>query len=746
MKCRWSLKEHNEGASLIAVLTSILFVMTIAAIVLNVTVTNIRMRAVEEAEKRSFYSAEQVMDELSVNLNNAASKAMQEAYTGILTNYSNLIEDGRDLQAEFTRSYMGNLTELFWDQVHETRKDQKIKTRYNSNDEVEELVYVWGYYNQSLVSNQMPEGTEDFFVSSDSEAFFSADYVEGLFTLHNVKIDYVDKQGYAAAISTDMVFHTPVMNFEGSYKVMNYMKFSLISDTQIGIFGSGNVNVNGSVYAGPYGIQVYDSTASFKGGDIVTRGDIEVTSGSNAVFGDTGSRIWVENIVTSGDGEASKLVMDGNIYVADDLSLNGRDSTVELNGNYYGYNFLEKYDGSATSSTMGAQFSSAIVINGQNCHLDMSGLDYLLLAGRTYLSRGNSIHDVVLGESLSVRTNQLAYYIPEQFLDIDENNKDIVSFTATGAVEYSQYAGVSNIMSYLDATTPIAVYLYRLNNGLARRYYLNFADEQKANDFFTRYWSANSDRMNNYGNSFADAIILSDSLLYTLKGDLLTREEGTDFVQQHVEITPELWNSKEDNASTGTEGIYYTYANQLAINYKSLQTYLEDYSKDVNSTNVRFYNGDEIDKSVQPLLDQLIDWSKIHAGNETIYEYTNYEINKTGTDELLIVVTDNADDLPYTIKEGWQKGIIIATGDVNVELDFTGIIIARGKINMSSTANVTVNSDELMVAQMFADDSQSGSPKFAHLFKDYGTLNESVIGVVRIDEYLTYENWSRTDY
>ena len=743
MKCRWSLKEHNEGASLIAVLTSVMFVMTIAAIILNVTMTNIRMRQVEEAEKRSFYSAEQVMDELSVNLNNSASKAMQDAYMGILTDYSGLTASGTDLQAEFTKRYMANLTDLFWDKDSETRKDRKIRTAV---DNVEELVYVWGYYNQGKVAAQMPSGTEDFFVSSDVEASFSADYVEGLFTLHNVKIDYVDTQGYAAAISTDMVFHTPVMNFAGSYKIMNYMKFSLIADDQINIFGSGNINVNGSVYAGHNGILVYNSTASFGNGDIITRGNIEVTSGSNAIFGDAGSRVWAENVVTSGDGAASKLVMDGSIYVADDLSLNGRESTVELNGNYYGYNFLEKYDGTVSPESMGAQFSSAIMINGQNCRLDMSGLDYLLLAGRTYLNRGNSIHDVVLGESLSVRTNQLAYYIPDRFLDVDENNKDIVSFSATGASEYSEFTGVDNILSYLDSTTPIAVYRFRENDSFTRRYYLNFASEQKANDFFTKYWSFNSNRMNSYGDNFADAIILSDSLLYTLKGDLLYRNEGANFTEQHVEITPELWQSKTENISTGTEGIYYTFANQLAINYKSLQTYLEDYHQNVNSSNVRFYNGTGIDKSYNPLLENLIDWSKINDGTETVYEYTNYDANVDGTNKQLIVVIDNADDLAYSIPENWQKGIIIATGDVNVDRSFTGIIISRNIIHMSSTSNVTVTADELMVAQMFADDAQSESPVFSHLFKDYGTLNDSVIGVVRIDEYLTYENWSRTDF
>lgn len=743
MKSRWSLKEHNEGASLIAVLTSVLFVMTIAAIVLNVTITNIRMRQVEEAEKRSFYSAEQVMDELSVNLNNAASQAMQEAYTGILTNYTNLTTSGKDLQAEFTKRYMNNLTELFWDQNNETRKEQKVRTK---PDDVGELIYVWGYYNQTEVSSRMPSGTGSFFVSSDSEATFSADYVEGLFTLHNVKIDYEDAQGYAAAISTDMVFHTPVMNFEGSYKIMNYMNYAMIADEQIYIFGSGNVNVDGSIYAGHEGILVYDSDAAFGNGDIVTRGSIEVTSGSNAVFGDAGSRVWAENIVTSGKGEPSTLVLDGNIYVADDLSINGKDSKVELRGNYYGYNFLEKYDGSSSINNGGAQFSSAIMINGKNCRLDMSGLNYLLLAGRTYLSRGSdSAHDVVLGESLSVRTNQLAYYVPERFLNVIEESfnasTDTVNFTTSGAAEYSGYAGVDNIATYLDASTPIAVYRFLENGKNSERYYLNFKDEQSANNFFTKYWSANQNKMSSYGSSFADAIILGNEMLYTLKGDLMSRNAGADFDEQHVEITSEQWRSKAENISTGTDGIYYTFANQLAINYKSLQTYLEDYSKNVDSSHVRFYNGTTVDKSVDRLLDNLIDWSKVKAS-----ECTNYNVNGNSKNELLFVVTDNASDIPYTVKAGWQKGIIIATGDVNVACDFTGIIIAGGKINVSSSANVKVTADPLLVSKMFADDAQSGSPKFSHLFKDYGTLSESVIGVVRIDEYLTYENWRRSDF
>lgn len=745
MKSRWSLKEHNEGASLIAVLISIMFVLTIAGIVLNLTITNIRMRMVEESGKRNFYSAEEVMDGLSVGLNNAASQAMQKAYNDILMDYRNIAVSGADLQAKFTKLYMDNLTTLFWDNDSVTRKDKMIT---HADDDVKELIYVWGYYNRAKVSERMPAGAESFYASTDEEAVFTADYIDGIFILENVKIAYEDSLGYATTISTNIVFHTPVMNFGGSYRVMDYMKYALIADKQIQVFGANNVKVNGSAYAGYDGILVDHGEAVFDGNNIVTRGDIEVVSGSNAVFGSAASRIWAENIVTSGSGSSSSLTVTGNIYVADDLTLNGNDSNVTLKGSYYGYNFQEKYDGSA--SVTAPQYSSAIVINGKSSRLDMSGLDYLLLAGRTYISRGSSLNDVVLGESLSVRTNQLAYYVPEKYLDVtkiyDADGKVenvTVAFKESGAEDYSTYAGVDNILNYLKAADPIAVYRFKSNGDYLFRFYLNFKDDQSANDFFHDYWSFNSGRLSAYGEEYADAILLPGNRLYTLKGDLMYRNVGSNFEEEHVEITPENWQA---GTATAAAGIYYTYADRLAINYMSLQSYLEDSHQGITSSNVRFNDEDNfniIDKKINPLTGNLIDMSLITS--ETACD--NSEEGKDGSpDDVLIAVVDNDGKPPYQIPKGWQQGIIIATGDVNVTRDFKGMIIAGGTIIFDSASdNVTVTADELAMAELFEEDVKSDNPLFTYLFNDYNKLDGSVIGVVRIDDYLTYENWTRTE-
>ena len=112
--------------------------------------------------------------------------------------------------------------------------------------------------------------------------------------------------------------------------------------------------------------------------------------------------------------ESVSLNMNGNMYVADDLELAGRGSSVTLQGNYYGYNFQKNYGAQDPDSAKKAEFSSAMMVNGKSSHLDIKGLNYLLLAGRTFISRklDASNEDILMGESISARTNQLAYYVP----------------------------------------------------------------------------------------------------------------------------------------------------------------------------------------------------------------------------------------------------------------------------------------------------------------------------------------------
>ena len=741
MKNRWSLKGQDKGASLMAVLVALIFVGIISVVILNVTIANIQMREVEQSGKENFYGAEGVMDELTIGINDIASGAMERAYTTILADYRDIMVNGSDIQDKFARLYMYELEQAFLDPTQPVQKNPDPA-------DVSTVTYEIGHYDEDIMKGCLSDANKGYLWYIAEDATFHVDYTEGRFTLQKVGVSYIDSEGYETSIQTDMVFYTPELNFDGSNVIMEYMRYSIISDDSVEI-GAGGINVQGNVYAGTGGIySVSPGTATISGDTIVTRGDISVDSGSSMTIGNDASRVWAENITTSGKGDESFLDISGNIDVADDLALNGKKSTVTLHGNYYGYNFQDKYD--AVRNVADASFSSAMMINATNSKINMSDLNYLLLSGRTYISRGSKGNtqnsDIMLGESVSVRTNQFAYYIPANYVDATDTAN--IKFADGQKAAYEAYIGVSNISSYLDTAKPIVPYYFKDSGISSTRYYLNFASEQKANDFFAAYYAANSGKVNALVDSYAgdDAIILDDGTLYTLKGDMMYQTSaGAPISEQKVTISGDQWEPGTSPAEAN--GVYWEYANRLAINYKCLQMYLEDSHTGISTDDVRFEDGSgNVDKTITPLVDNIMDVAAIQAdypvvsGTSGIVEQVLEE--RSPTDKTVVVIVNNESaGTPYTIPMDFKEGIIIATGNVTVQGNFKGMIIAKGKINFLSGATVTA--DELLVSRLFKEDKALETPLFANYFPTYNTYADSVIGTIKVDEYLVYENWTK---
>lgn len=758
---QWSLREQNRGASLIAVLVAIIFVMTIGGIVMSITTTNILMREAEASAKRNFYGAEDIVDEISAGMSNSAAVAMQASYNEILENYRTFLEDGTDMELKFRRSYMDRLIALFCDTTNAGRTGA-METQNGG-----EVVYQFGYYDVEKIAemwrtvcahgNSDPSdftasGERDFLVTqNDNSATYTVDYEEGVFTLQNVNVVFTNAAGYQTNISTDIVFHTPALSFGSNSSVKNYMKYGLIADDSIIFTGVTNIAVNGSMYAGSNGIVVNHSNAVLKGSDIVTRGNIEIRPGSIVTIGDGSGRIWAEDILTTGSGDPSTITLDGNIYVADDLTLNGvpvnnptdgsnRYNTVTLKGNYYGYNFREIYD--TSTAVNNSDFSSAIVINGENSRLNMEGLNYLLLAGRTFISRGGSANnDIYLGESLSVRTNQLAYNVPASYVN---EGVSPVRFIAEPGVDgialYATSIGLTKaqVENRLNPAEPIAVYRYADGGIVRSRYYLNFKDEQSANDFFADFWTSNSTKTGAYASNYADAIKLDlGNMVYTLKGDVMYRN-GTNFGVEKLTIDGSLWDPS---------GAYFDYADRLAVNYMALQMYLEDSHAGIDSSNIRFYSGNgftrTIDKTVDPLVYNLIDMDRIKdddvdKANVTVHAMSDgAAVIVEDTDAMLLTVGSGS-------ATGIDKGIVIVTGNVQVQGSFTGVIISGGTIAFNIN-NASVTADEILVRRMFEEDLASDNSLFTQYFYDYDQPAERILGSAQVNKYMTYENWSRTE-
>ena len=737
-----SFHKDDRGASLLAVLILMVVVSAIAVVITKITIVNIQMKEVERGTKKNFYSADAIMDDLRTGAREQAETALENAYADVLQHYVDYTSGGKNAQYVFKQNYMNGLEKYFAD---------PMKTKVDTTNDEGSVVYRVAGYDADKVKGCILDGTQRGCFVAPADPKYEIDYGAGTFTLKDVRVVYKDAQDYETTITTDLVFSTPDMNFSGQSQVQEFMKYALIADDQINVNAS-NVTVDGSVYAGVGGIVASgNGTGELKGRMILTRGDIVADMGSALKVGDGNSSIWAENLMTTGKSAAT-LDVNGNMYVADDLALNAKESKVTLQGNYYGYNFQKNYGAGDTVAT-DADFSSAIMINGKSSSLNIQNLKYLLLAGRTFISRGNnsSNTDIQMGESIAARTNQLAYYVPERYVKVESGESTLLKWNDAqkvriGEKEYpigeSDYAASIHVDpvkldGWLNHANPIVPYYY--TNGV--NYYLNFKSQQDANEFYAAYYAGNTGKAGGLAGTYLDknALIIDEhnKVIMTLSGDIMYRTKPEEMFQEKaVTIEPDNW---KDSA-----GLLWDYCSKLAVSYKSLELGLKDFGQSVTPDQVRFSVTDEnghekIDKSIDPLFDKLIDRSALQ---EEIAKHKNpgdagFTVYHPADDVYLI---DNTGvyDLPTSI----TKGIVVATGSVKVSGNFEGLIISGGKVTFD--ANVQVKGNKLLVSNLFKEDQSRKAPLFSKFFRDCsGTAASNISGQLDLDSYINYDEWKK---
>ena len=743
---RNSLHKDDRGASLLAVLILMVVVSAIAVVITKITIVNIQMKEVERGTKKNFYSADAVMDDLRTGAREQAETVLESAYTDVLQHYVVYTSSGKSAQDVFKQKYMEGLEACFAD---------SLKAKTDTTNAQGDIVYRVASYNTDILKSCILDGTEQACFVAASDPKYEIDYGAGLFTLKGVQVTYKDAQDYETTITTDLVFSTPNMNFSGQSQVQEFMKYALIADDQVNVNAS-NVSVDGSVYAGAGGIVASSNgDGTLDGKMIITRGDIVSDMGSSLSVGDGNSSIWAENIMTTGKSAAT-LNMNGNIYVADDLALNAKESNVTLKGNYYGYNFQKNY-GAGDTVSKDADFSSAIMINGRDSSLNIKDLKYLLLAGRTFISRGNnsSNTDILMGESIAARTNQLAYYVSDRYVKAENGESALLKWNDEQKVEVNgkeypigehDYASAINVDllkldSWLDSNQPIVPYYYTKGSSQGVNYYLNFKSRQDANDFYAAYYAENTGKAGGLAGTYLDkdALIIdeSDNMIMTLSGDIMYRTRPEEMFQEKaVTIEPDNWKD--------STGLMWDYCSKLAVSYKSLELGLKESGQSVTPDQVRFTDTDAqghetINKTINPLFDKLIDRSALQ-GEIAKHENSGssgYAVYNPATDVYLI---DNSGtyDLPASI----TKGLVVATGDVKVSSVFEGLIISGGRITFDSNAKVKGN--KLLVSKLFKEDQSRQEPLFSKFFYDCsGTAASNISGQLDLDSYINYDGWKK---
>lgn len=738
-------KRKREGSTLVSVVIGVLFLAAIGIIVLTAANSYMISVNVDHNSSKNFYEAEQILEEVKTGLLEYAGDASEEAYRYILANYG---ADKNSKREAFSKKYLSLLAEKLQSDASGSFvwKDENIGKAQDAD--IQKL----------KVLSSIPEAVTT--VNSTNLALvIRHDAKTGEYTLvvRNMLIDYTNEIDYRSSIQTDICLAVPDYSLEGNSTFDEMKDYISISDDTLKVADHRTgINIMGKVYGGneEQGILLgQGSGVAFKSPIIISRGDMEIHNGADvSVAGETGTGdLYLKNIHLTPGGSTDStlktvLTLNENAYIANDLNIETNNSEVTLGGKYYGYSYNEKNE-SASSSLSNSDYSSAILINGKNTTLQTNNLYSLVLAGRAFVSRQKTngvqtkpVSDIRMGESIAVKSNQLAYLVPDEFIVTSSGNSDdyhnpvFKSEIEEGGVHVDVGALKNKFGQYLDATTP---YEANYNNTLGYVfYYLKFKDDYSANKYFEDYHD-NGQELDEDGNT----IISKDELQKKSKIYISDKDLGIKFDQMLYLVAGNVMNNYYSANGTSLQKATYFGNNQVPANE------LLDEGKRMGQKYVGYQLGLTPSKnttdnmrlsSAEPPLvsDTIVDFNNSKFLEKVTEAETVKKEEDTGVAGAVLRICKGS----YTVSTE-MKGLLIADGDVTVSANFTGLILATGKVNVTNTG-IKMQSDMVTVGKLF--DYIRTDEALSSLFRDLnGTSKKRPSDLA---ECIIYQNWVKNSY
>lgn len=691
------LRKENSGSSIVIVIVALAFVGILGATIMWMSLNNYRMKATDRRMKESFYSAETVFEQIVAGLQKDASDAAEYSYSYVMQNYANWNEQKRN--SKFTAEYLNQLQKILSD------NPSGNVTRYD-------LARLQRYVDSGIglsIDKNLPGNPKRLLLTVNiNPADGSIDYEqptgeivrptdEDYLLLKGLHLEFVDERGFLSIIDTDIIISAPAVEFTQSSTMPEVFDFCIIADKKFeNTTTSGPVTVNGNLYAGEEGIDIFHEMRLQKSERIVSKGPVTLQNSIAKLFvggadADDIPQFWTENINIKG-GETT---LHSKTYVADDLTMNGVGTVVKLDEEYYGYG----------SSTADSAKSSAILINGIDNTLDMTDLNKLLIAGHSYIGTSKAAGidskplvsgidqivsdanswtnaDILMGESIAVKGNQIAYLIPEECIGVLDGNT-VVGKNPLSGFEYirmmTQYndnsafneVSFSKTVSEYGGGTSLSAYasdfrkIFAPSNGETMVYYYMVMSEENANRFFKDFYGLQKSKFDSYFNIYSSGGILTGTFArINIQGNYMTSEAtGLPVIPQSVTLHDAV---TQDEQELSEETGRYTEIS-TALTTKLIDNY---------------YGLTEAEKA-KTVFDNIIQKAqlKLFVRNGT----RNFVL-----DDGVNAVFTGVDNYEYGSLGNSKTRLIVAVNDVTVSKDFTGIIIASGTVTVN--AGVTLSS------------------------------------------------------
>lgn len=719
----WSQKRRNRGSSIVIVIIAMAMIGILATTLLWMSYINYKIKVNDIRNKNSFYSAEMVMEQIVAGLQKEASDSVAVAYQEVLSNWD-------DLQSESNRYSSFAFTYL--DTLVKHLRDADKGDGYYKRDILKGYVdtTVWDHVNQTAWDN----GTDDTDEAKKKPPVMELVNGNSLL-LRNVFVSYMDEDRLSI-VSTDLCLDVPEIVFTQSGSIDELYNYILIGNQGISLKeSSGQVTADGSIYAGTDdkgkgGITINKaSTLAINNGRyVISKGEIDVIGpGAGLIVRDvkeTGSSVYAKNL----DLQSGTISFDSKTYIANDLTLSGNGSKATLTKEYYGYG-ISTESGIGDSKT-DQENSSAIIINGQNSTVNMSGVNTLMLAGRAYIGTNTTKKEldqnaeavangdaakknekaVLMGESITVKGGQIAYLVPTECLgvyngetligqnpvtqdvatkiqtyknDYGENFKE-VDFTRAvsrlGGLSLSSF-GVTDMDHIRKVSTQ---YVGGGTESKSLTYYYLVMDAENAAKYYQTYYrnGSNKETIDQYFKKYATGGIVlgdytSEQNSYTILGNALV----SDVLSQSG---VSLLASTATASNTMTMAEAYQKSGEIANVYKGLTTNLSEDGASASSFQNVFdsvikkeivtknADGSETREMIQEYL--------IHNGTGSTMEFTT-------DDGLKGIITAGNYALSSVTSGASNIRLIVSLGDITIDRNFTGLAIAKGTITINGAVS-----------------------------------------------------------
>lgn len=473
-----NLIKNDRGSTLITVIVAIAFVTILVSIILGTTVVNVRMKGIDRRTHDDFYYAERALNDIYTGIGQELAIIAGDEYEKAFEKVGDIETDGEgnkvdynlaeSAEKEFRKVFIKEAHDLFPSNSSDIKdKLQKYITSTARGEQVDKV---------TSVEYQKKDGTH---ADSIADAYRVA--------LRGVEVSATDSSGYRSVISTDIIFNVPTVDFLGTNA--DVTDYGLIANKGLYIRGSSSqtTEINGNVYAGVHktqisgtddhfiedtdkysrpelfgGINIDSTNAEFKGNYIISKGDInlagdkpsiKIYTPSTAVGSENLANLWFTSLrtitgttlpaTTTSGSSTTTIDINANVFALNDLILNADNSSVKIEGNYYGYNDSGSIAGPFLGSVSGRDDgeSSAIIINGRHAYLDMQDINNFVLMGKAYIdftsidqTKGEAMtaanQIVPTAESVALRTNQQLYLVPPDFLSIANPSVDSNDFSS----------------------------------------------------------------------------------------------------------------------------------------------------------------------------------------------------------------------------------------------------------------------------------------------------------------------------